>query len=180
VLLAVASQNSPNLNSVLIVLVGAISGCLGPLLLAWLLGRQRRRERAEDYARQDEVAAKVSEVADATKATAVAAEASNVLAVKTAEITNGKLDVIHVLVNSQMTAALQSELDATIRELAMMREVVALHVAADQDPTVGALAAIDATEAKIVELRSVLADRLATSAVVDEKVATVKAEEKEI
>jgi hypothetical protein len=45
---------------------------------------------------------------------------------------------------------------------------------------VGALAAIDATEAKIVELRSVLADRLATSAVVDEKVATVRAEEKEI
>ncbi len=80
------------------------------------------------------------------------------------ELTNGKLDVIHVLVNSNMTAAMQGEMDATIREVALMTELLQLKKAAGLAPTVEALAAIDAANAKIKDLRLSLADRLEAAA----------------
>lgn len=80
-------------------------------------------------------------------------------AIDLAMITNSKLDVIHTLVNSNMTAAMQAELDATVRELALMREVIALKSEHGRDPSADALAAIESTTKKIAELRAVLADR---------------------
>lgn len=77
-------------------------------------------------------------------------------------VTNRKLDVIHALVNSNMTAHMQSELDATVRELAMMREVSRLHEDAGRDPTSETIQAIEMTEAKVSELRAVLDDRFKT------------------
>ena len=82
---------------------------IGPLLLTWLTGRQRRLEKAQDYARQDLVAARleanvvrarvqVEEVARVANATAMdAKDASRAVGVK--------LDVIHTLVNSQLSTA---------------------------------------------------------------------------
>jgi hypothetical protein len=74
-------------------------------------------------------------------------------------MTSRKLDVIHTLVNSNMTTHMQSELDAIVRELAMMREVARLHEDAGREPTEETLAAIKVTEAKVAELRAVLGDR---------------------
>jgi hypothetical protein len=77
-------------------------------------------------------------------------------------VTNRKLDVIHALVNSNMTAHMQSELEATVRELAMMREVSRLHDDAGRAPTSETIQAIEMTEAKVAELRAVLEDRFKT------------------
>lgn len=72
---------------------------------------------------------------------------------------NGKLDVIHILVNSNMTAAMQAEYDATFRELAMMREVMELKKNAGLEPTLDVLTAINATQVKLAELAVALQDR---------------------
>jgi hypothetical protein len=84
---------------------------------------------------------------------------NNELVERTSAGISGKLGVIHDLVNSSMTAAMQAELDATRRELAMMREVVELNRQAGREPTVEALAAIEATSARIMELSAALRDR---------------------
>jgi hypothetical protein len=165
-------------QSVIIAAIVAISSMTAPILLAWMTNRTRHQERMEDYARQDQVAKKAEEVA---KQAAVAADllavqqraattqvkqtaellvASNERADTNATATNIKLDVIHTLVNSNMTAAMQAEYDATVREAAMMREVVSLKQAAGHDPTIETLAAIEATDKKIADLRAALADRL--------------------
>ena len=130
---------------VYIAVIVAISSMFGPVLMAWVTYRVQRAQRLEDWARQDEVARRVEQVA--THAAAAA------------QTTSDKLDVIHTLVNSNMTAALQSEFDAVTRELVMMKEVILLNRASGQEPSVDALAAITTTEAKIAELSSILTDR---------------------
>lgn len=76
---------------------------------------------------------------------------------------NGRLDkqvkTIHNLVNSNMTAVLQSELGAVTRELAMMHEVIALKRAAGQEPDIETIATVKTTETKVVVLKTILADR---------------------
>jgi hypothetical protein len=170
-------------SATLVILIVAISGptaaIVGPLLLARRLDRQQRRKEVRDYKRQDAVAARAAEVATqaaetarlllerqdaaATRQDEVAAKAAEVASklAETTTVTNGKLDDIHRLVNSNMSTAMQSELDALETSLAMMREVVDLKRAAGREPTREALAAIDATSAKIREARSALADRQA-------------------
>jgi len=152
-------------------LVGVLA--VGILAPAWLLSRTERihhEDREADWARQDQVAAKAEKAAaDLAKSQKMiadkAAEAAELLlannerVARTQQETNGKLDVIHTLVNSNMTAAMQSEFDAVARELAMMREVAALKQAAGQEPSPETLAAISATEAKLHELDAALADR---------------------
>ncbi len=103
--------------------------------------------------RQDAAAAKAAEAARLLLA-------ANERVAATSVVTNNKLDVIHTLVNSNMTAAMQAELDATIRELAMMQEVIDLKQASSgRPPGVEALAAIASTKLKIGELRAILKDR---------------------
>lgn len=77
--------------------------------------------------------------------------------------TNLKLDAIHVLVNSNMSASMQAELDATVRELAMMHEVIDLKAASGKEPTKMALDAIKQTEGRIIELKAKINDRLYTT-----------------
>jgi hypothetical protein len=121
-----------------VIIVGAVAvftAITAPMILAYRTEKLHTEDREADWARQDAIAA----------------------------ATNGKLDIIHTLVNSNMTAAMQAELDAIRRELAMMREVVALNLAAGREPTVETLAAIEATEAKITKLSSQLAEREAAA-----------------
>ncbi len=134
-------------------LIVAVPATLSPLAMAWFTARTKREEREQDWARQDIVAARLL--------------VSNKQVAENTRITNGKLDVIHMLVNSNMTAAMQNEHDAVIRELAMMREVIDLKRAAGQEPSIEVLAAIEATEAKIAELKIVLSERLNAAAKVD-------------
>jgi hypothetical protein len=156
----------------------ASSTVLSPLLLSVLTTRTRRKERIEDFERQDAVALQAAEAAKLLSerqdaAANKAAEAARLLAVNTAKVAetakdaadtakkaNDKLDIIHVLVNSNMTAALQAELGATERELALMMEVIELRKGVGRDPNVETLATVEATRNKIGELRATLMDRM--------------------
>jgi hypothetical protein len=120
-----------------------------------------RQDRVADLARKatDDLAISQKEIADQ------AAEAARLLLINNKQVakvqgeTNSKLDTIHTLVNSNMTAAMQSEFDATKRELAMMREVMELKKAAGLQPTAEVLASIASTETKLQELSDLLEDR---------------------
>jgi hypothetical protein len=152
-------------------LIGVLA--VGILAPAWLLSRTERihrEDRQADWDRQDQVAEKAEKaaadlaksqkrIADKAEEAATLLLANNERVAQTQAETNGKLDVIHTLVNSNMTAAMQSEFDAVSRELAMMREVAALKQAAGQEPSAETTAAIGATEAKLHELDAALADR---------------------
>lgn len=178
-------------DGVIIAIVVAVPPLISVPFMAWLTSRNlrkdkekdaeiRKEERVESEARQDEVAAKAAEAAQrlidrqdtlahqADAAAKLLAENTAKVA-ESAKITSDKLDVIHLLVNSNMTAAMQAEFDATTRELAMMHEVVELKKATGQQPSVLALAAIDATNARLIELRATLDDRLRQAKVVDKQ-----------
>jgi hypothetical protein len=129
-----------------------IATVVSPMVLGWVTNRQRRMEKEQDWERQDEVAKR------AVAATHQLLASSERVADGTAE-TNEKLEIIHVLVNSRMTAAMQSELNAIVGELAAKRENISLREAAGEQVTVQALAAIEATERRITELTTNLADR---------------------
>jgi hypothetical protein len=74
-------------------------------------------------------------------------------------VLNRKLNVIHILVNSNLTAALQAEFDAVGREFVMMQEVIDIKRVAGHEPNTDTLAALKSTRDKLAELRAVLADR---------------------
>jgi hypothetical protein len=163
--------------TVQVAMIVAVAGLLGPLLLALITNASHRRDKKQDYQRQDAVAAQAATAARLLKeqqerlADRVAVVSTNLrnsdqkvadtaaAAAETAQITNKKLDVIHTLVNSQMTAAKQAQFEAVTRELAMMREVIALHQAAGRSPSIETLATIKATEEMVAELQAELADR---------------------
>jgi hypothetical protein len=88
-----------------------------------------------------------------------AAKVAKTLSENTA-ITNNKLDVIHTLVNSNLTAAMQSEHDSVIRELAMMLEIIELKKASGAEPSIDALSAVEATKSRLSELAAKLHDRI--------------------
>jgi len=133
--------------------------------------KQRRRTaeemRAEDWARQDRLAAQVKAAADDVAARAelarVALEENQALVAKTAEETHEKLEVIRVDVNSNMTAAMQAELDAYISELSLRVEYVKAAEQRGEKPSRDTMAAITGLEGRIAELRAKLRDRLASS-----------------
>lgn len=128
------------------ILVALVVAILGPVILNVLNARARHKEKLEDWARQDEVAEKLL-------------RANEVVALQSRD-TQKKLEVIHTLVNSNMTAAMDAELHATEREYAMMLEVIDLKKTAGVEPTRTVLDQVAATEAKIAELRATMEDRL--------------------
>jgi hypothetical protein len=143
-----------------VVVVAVIVSVISPMIVGLMQtnqrqaeARDRRSEKIEDWARQDAVAAQAAQAADLLLQ-------QNRKVAEAAVVTSQKLDVIHVLVNSNMTAAMQSELDATVRELAMMREVIRLNEAAGHEPSSESLSAVKATETRIAKLRAELQDRL--------------------
>jgi hypothetical protein len=139
-------------DTIWLALIVAVPAMLSPLLMALLTNRHAAAKEARDHARQDVVAAQVADTARLLKANTKAVA-------ETAAETHSQLKVIHTLVNSNMSAAMQAEHDATARELAMMREVIDLKRKNGHEPSDEAMTAIKATEAKIAELKLALADR---------------------
>lgn len=183
----------PNTLVALTVAAGATTSLMGtilaPIVLMWLTSRERRREKLEDYERQDQVAAKAEKVAiDAAKASKLLADNQREIAVHAAEAAKlllenqqstlartdevarvaaatatdhqSQLKQIHILVNSDMTAARQGELDQTRITLVMLKKIVAMNVRDNRPPNAEDLTAILTTEARINELQAILADRL--------------------
>jgi len=149
------------------VVVGCISALSG-VVIAWLSGHQRRsaavqdaelrrQEKQEDWNRADKVARELRE-RDAETARLLVEQ--NALVAATSKETHDKLEVIRVDVNSNMTAAMQGELDSAILSAALMRELIQLHRDAGREPSAETLATLKATDDKISELRAKIGDRL--------------------
>lgn len=169
-------------EAVWVALIVATAGVASTLLLSHLQSRQRRREKAEDYARQDAVAERLTRRQDAVaakvaEAATQAAEAAELLlaanervAAQTAEAdraTQARLQQIHVLVNSNLTEAQERELEATRGTLVSMREVVALSRKLGLEPAPDSLRQIESTEARIDILARNLAHKIQQTAVAD-------------
>lgn len=120
------------------IVLALIVSVIAPLVLAWAQNRARREEKKLDWAREDQVRITLAE--------------SN-------KAMSNQLTVIHTLVNSNMTAAMQDSLDSTVRELASLRELCELKRASGHEPSQDTLSAIAMAEAKIAELTAMLADR---------------------
>lgn len=162
----------PNVEIGLIVGIGTTISACAPVLHGWMTNRQRRRERKEDRDERDEVAEK-------------AAEAARLLIVQTDKVakaaaiaaadTKTQLKQIHTLVNSDMTAARQSELNLA-RELLLEKQGTLARDQEDRRPTSQEyLTAIDALKTHIVELEQILADRLVRMRAVETEAAAAAA-----
>jgi hypothetical protein len=88
--------------------------------------------------------------------------------------TTSRLAVIHTLVNSTLTAAYQGQLDATRRELTMMRELAAAQPASDDR-----LAGIGALQRKVDELTATMRTREEQTRSADIQIATEAARQAE-
>jgi hypothetical protein len=140
--------------SLVIVLVVAIfTSITAPIILARRTERQQRSDRLADYQRQDEVARLAAQAVEAQSSQAQAADWKLDSLARQAER-------IHTLVNSDMTAARQSELDQTRVLLAVLRRVVGLSKTRGQQPEPADLEALENAEARAAELERMLADRL--------------------
>jgi len=138
-----------------------------------------RVEAAKEVARVQARAA--AALAASQEKTAAAAEATRVQAVEAARLlvinneavaagaarTDAKLDLIdaqakriHTLVNSDMTAARQSELDQTRAIVVVLERVIRMAVAAGLPPDPSDVEALDAAKRRIGELEAILADRM--------------------
>jgi hypothetical protein len=155
----------------LISLTVAVPAALGPWIAIRANGRERRKDQAATWAREDEVARQAARTAallleaqqeSIRRTDRVAAHVASATAA-----TEQRLAAIHTLVNSDMTAARQSELDQTRVTLVMLKKVVALDHAAGREPSEQDVATIETTEARIAELQAIVADRLAQQRAVE-------------
>jgi len=108
----------------------------------------------------------------AAKAAAVVADhliEANANVAKTAQDQGKKLDQIHTLVNSNLTAAMESELGAHSAALVLMQEIVDLKRLSGKSPTAQSLEAIKITSAKVAELRAQLDDRIKQTVVANQE-----------
>lgn len=125
-----------------------------------LLVEQRQLEITKEQARQTML------LLANTKDTQLTAEITKEILgthKETAEIVDAKLDQIHTLVNSNMTAAMESELYAHKANRVLLDEAVGSKRALGQEPSEETLAMIDTVTAKIAELEAKLKDRIRTA-----------------
>lgn len=147
-------------ESIQVLLLAVVISVIAPLVLSWMTNRNIRSMKQLDWNRQDAVAEQV-------KLAATALIESNRNAEVNSLKVQGQLTAIHTLVNSNLTASLQGELNSTIRELAGLREIVVLTKAAGRDAAAETLAAIALADSKIAELQTTLIDRKHQQTVVD-------------
>ena len=126
--------------------LAVFSSITAPIILSHRTERMHREDLLEQYRREDELAAKLAEAARQ--------------ATRRDTQTNIKLDEIHTLVNSEMTAARQAQLTIAQAMLVVLQRVVATAYSKGQDPDPEDLAAIEATKESIDELKGILADRM--------------------
>ena len=154
--------------------VALIASIVGPVVLSVILAFFNGRAKREDWRRQDqleaikaerekEVAAQASEAArlllEAQKASEERLKEVAHLAKISNAKTEGSLKEIHTLVNSDMTAARQSELTQTQALLILMKSNKARDEAAGLKTSTSDQAAIDAQEIRVLELQRILDDR---------------------
>jgi hypothetical protein len=85
---------------------------------------------------------------------------------------DSKLEVIHTLVNSTLTAALQSELDATRREEMYLRDNMALRLRGGEETSDDQRAMLGAVQRRITELSGAMRERAQQTRAADIQIQT--------
>ena len=134
-------------------LLAIVVAMVVPLLIALRIDARMKAYRDVDSARADVVGSKLVALETMTDAAERRAQAD-------ATHTTSALEVIHGLVNSQMTTVMQEALDARRGQLVTMVEIVDLKKADGREPSKEALAHIESARSKIQELEQAIADRL--------------------
>jgi hypothetical protein len=155
-------------GSIYLALIAMTTAIVSPMLMAWLTNRYRKQEKMEEYARQDVVAARVAAAAARTEVMAIKvdvaatkmAETNDRLVAKTTEI-GGQIAIVHTLVNSSLSAALQAQLNALM-----------LLLASTNDPALLTDEIKDQTRNRIKDLQAVIADREKQSSLADKQIVT--------
>lgn len=136
-----------------IALLSATAVIGGPIYSARSIRRELRLDKEQEYKRLDQVAEK-AEAAAARNASLIAE--LNRTQAQTAEVIFGKMDVLHTLSNSTLTAAMQLSLDGMKRELILM----------ERDPAING-GAIEGIKKKINEMDTVIGERNKQTGVAD-------------
>jgi hypothetical protein len=145
-------------TAVYLAAIAAAASIISPLLMSWITERNRAKAKAEDYARQDAVAAKAEEAAGRVDEVAKVLAESNRRSEETSKVQGAKLDQIHTLVNSNMTAEME-------KGLASHKALLALLIRLAPEEKIQ----IETTTRVVAELEAQLADRMKQTQVADEK-----------
>jgi hypothetical protein len=152
------------MSAVWIAMIVALAGLVSTWMTLQINARQRHVEKAEDWARQDVVAQRVE---DAARHLVSSNAEIAIKADETRRELGGQLRVIHTLVNSQLTEALDLALAAKVAALIATKALAV----ANQRAGVSAKEETDSIklmESEIAELRVKLADRKIAQTQVDE------------
>ena len=184
-------------GTILVAALAFIGTLIVGVLVPFFLLRQSARERREDlarqvaqhredrdaeWARQDQVALKAEratvELAVSQKRIADQAEtAANLAAERDAKVSGqlSRIDAqahrIHTLVNSDMTAARQSERDQAQAMITVLRKVITLAEERGLVPEESDVDSLQVAEQRVMDLDRILADRMQQMRAVEEEAA---------
>lgn len=153
-----ADAASVNLVIILAAVLVALSSAGSAYIITSMTNKQRRREMAQEEAHRERIAGLASQQTNLLISTNEAISSRTAADAVTIE---GKLDVIHGLVNSGLTAAKQSEFEALNRELATMHELADMQRASGRAIKEATAHAIEVTEQRRAELEAELEVRRA-------------------
>jgi len=135
--------------------------------------------KADEVVRQAAEAARLNEerqdaiqkqTAEAAKLLLAANERVAEQSAHASEVTNGKLNQIHELVNSNLTVQMSENHQALMQQFILMKEIIRLNRLAGQEPSQEALDAAKAIAIRINELGAQLNDRAKATEIADKKV----------
>lgn len=144
-------------------LIAIMVSIVAPVLLSYLNGRERHKEKKQEYERQDLVAERVAEAArqaeqaakllleDNKRVATLAATTSRTTLLRLQHIADQGAE-IHRLVNSNLTQAQQRELSATITMHETMLEVIDLKRKAGFPPSEKALTVVNEVQGRIANM----------------------------
>jgi CRISPR/Cas system CMR subunit Cmr4 (Cas7 group RAMP superfamily) len=152
--------------AVIVTLVVSVAGVIfasvtAPLILAHRTERMHREDQLEQYRREDKVAAAAAAAAAAAQAAARLAQQQALEAATKMDDLSAQTQRIHTLVNSDMTAARQEELDQAESLIVVLERVIALAKDRVVLPDPSDLDALERTKRRRDQLEAILADRLA-------------------
>lgn len=166
-------DNSAILVAIIIAIPMVLVSILIPIGTMFFQARNSLAEREAEWRRQDLFETRRVQRYDITASTLVMASKATAEATIMARTeVNDKLDTMHTLLNSSIsskTRALQRELDSTLRELALMIELLDIKRSIGKEPTAESLAAISVAEHSISDLRADLQARHEAEAAAKEK-----------
>lgn len=166
----------------------ACLSAMAPLVNLILTSRTRSREKKEDWRRQDQVAEQAARAAKLllesqtkmfqrqAEVADQAAKAAKLLLAAQAETTSqnaetqGKLNQIHTLVNSNLTKEMQDRLIAINAQVFLTKEVMRLNRLNKLEPDAGAVASLKKLEEASANLSSTLTERLTATAVANTEI----------